>query len=220
MIAKGIKFDNIHSFYDLNLFLSGLDIPPAKVKTNFVDIPGGDGSVDLTEAHGEVKYYDRECKFTFTMNPAGGLSDADYEAKKTEVSNAINGRRFRITLDKDPEFYYLGRVFVDEYQSNKRLRQIIVGATVKPYKFHQEETVLAFALSETGNAVEILNGRRSVCPVITCTNNDTMIKFKNTSYSLSAGTQKVLDIRLEEGINNMVLSGKGSITFKFQQGEL
>ena len=56
MISKGISFDNIHSFYDLNLILSGVEITPAKPKTNYVDIVGGDGSIDMTEAHGDVKF--------------------------------------------------------------------------------------------------------------------------------------------------------------------
>ena len=74
MIETGILFGNIHSFYDLNLILSAVDIEPAKPKTTYVDVPGGDGSLDLTEALGEVKYYDRTHKFTLTMNPASDLS--------------------------------------------------------------------------------------------------------------------------------------------------
>ena len=58
-MMNGIKFDDIHSFYDLNLVLSQVDIPPATAKTSFVDIPGADGSVDMTEALGSVKYKDR-----------------------------------------------------------------------------------------------------------------------------------------------------------------
>ena len=82
MIETGISFGGIHSFYDLNLILSGSEIPPAKPKTTYVDIPGGDGSVDLTEANGEVKYYDRDCKFIFTMNPSDDLSDRAFEQRK------------------------------------------------------------------------------------------------------------------------------------------
>lgn len=220
MIETGIYFGDIHSFYDLNLILSKVEIPPAKPKTTYVDIPGGNGSVDLTEAHGEVKYSDRECKFTFTMNPAGGLSEADFEEKKTEVSNALNGMKFKITLDKDDEFYYSGRCEVSEYLSNKRLRQIVVTAKVYPYKFKQNVTSLTFELSETQKTVNIINGRKSVSPEIECSNDNTMIVFGNTSFALSAGTQKILDIQFKEGNNQLKLSGTGTITFSFQEGEL
>lgn len=220
MIETGIYFGDIHSFHDLNLILSKVEIPPAKPKTNYVDIPGGDGSVDLTEANGEVKYYDRECKFTFTMNPAGGLSEAAFEEKKTKVSNALNGREFKITLDKDNEFYYLGRCEVNEYLSDKRIRQIVVMAKVKPYKFKQNVSVATFALSSTAKTVNINNGRKTVCPSITCSNDNAMIVFGTTSISLDAGTHKILDIQFTEGNNQLKLSGTGTITFTWQEAEL
>lgn len=220
MIETGIYFGDIHSFYDLNLILSSVSIPPAKPKTNYVDIPGSDGSVDLTEAHGEVKYNDRDCKFTFTMNPAGDLSEVAFEEKKTEVSNALNGKEFKITLDKDEDYFYQGRCEVSEYLSDKRIRQVAVTAKVKPYKFKQNVTVLTFALSETEKTVNIKNGRKSVCPSIECSDDNTLIVFGTTSISLSAGTHKVLDIQFTEGNNQLKLSGTGTVTFSFQEGDL
>lgn len=136
---KGIKFDDVHSFTDLNLVLTEVNIPPATVKTNFVDIPGGDGSVDLTEAHGEVKYNDRECTFTFTVFPY-----EDFEVKKKQVSNLLNGKRCKITVDKDPDYYWLGRCSVNEYASNKNLHKIVVGARVAPYKLKQSVTTVVW----------------------------------------------------------------------------
>lgn len=220
MIAMGISFDSTHSYYDLNLILSSVDIPPAQPKTNYVDIPCGDGSIDLSEANGEVKYYDRDCTFTFTMNPSGDLSEAAFEEKKTEVSNFLNGRKRKITLDKDDEFYYSGRCTVNSYLSDKRLRQIVVTAKVKPYKYKQNETVLQFALSSTAKTVNIVNSRKTVVPSINCTNNNTKIVFGSLETVLSAGTHKILDIQFKEGKNQLKLSGSGTITFTFQEGEL
>ena len=219
MIDKGISFGNIHSYYDLNLILSKVEIPPAKPKTTYIDIPGGNGSIDLTEAHGEVKYFDRECKFTFTMNPSGDLSEAAFEEKKTEVSNALNGRLFEITLDKDDTFYYSGRCEVSEYLSNQRIRQFVVTANVKPYKLKQNETILNYTLSEKEQTVTVMNGRMSVVPEITCTGS-AKIKFGTIEKVLSAGTFKVLDIQFKEGANVLKVSGNGKITFKYREGEL
>ena len=140
-IAKGVSFDNIHSFNDLNLIFAGAEIPPATPKENYIDIPGADSSLDLTEALGEVKYNDRSgCKFTFTMNPDGDLSDEAFEAKKTEISNLLNGTVRKITLDKDPDYYYLGRCTVNGYAQNKKIKQFVISAKVKPYKYRQNKT--------------------------------------------------------------------------------
>ena len=220
MIETGIRFDDIHSYYGLNLILSKVDIPPAIPKTTYVDIPGGNGSIDLTEAHGEVKYKDRDCKFTFTMNPAGDLSEAAFEEKKTEVSNALNGKVFKITLDKDAEFYYSGRCEVSEYLSDKRIRQFVVTARVKPYKFKQNVSIKKYLLSEKEQTVNVMNGRMSVVPEITCTNDNTNVVFGSIEKVFSKGTHKILDIQFKHGSNQLKLSGSGTITFKYQEGEL
>lgn len=220
MIETGVLFNNIHSFFDLNLILSVVEITPASPKTVYVDIPGADGSLDLTEAHGEVKYSDRTFKFTFTMNPAGGLSERAWEEKKTEVSNALNGLACRITLDKDPDYYWQGRCNVDSYKSNKRLRQFVIVARVRPYKFKQKETAVTFALMETAKTVSIQNSRRSVCPVINCTNDNTVIVFNGNTFTFNAGQHQNLNIRFTEGINQVTISGTGQVTFTYQEGDL
>lgn len=132
---KGIWFGNIHSFDDLNLVLSKVEIPPATAKTIFVDIPGGDGSADLTEALGEVRFEDRECEFTFTVFPTD-----DFEKKKRQISNLLNGKRFKIKVDKDPGYYWDGRCTINEYASDKNIHQIVVGANVAPYKLKNSKT--------------------------------------------------------------------------------
>lgn len=220
MIETGILFGDIHSFYDLNLILSAVEISPAVPKTVYVDIPGADGALDLTEAHGEVKYSDRTHKFTLTMNPADDLSEAAWEAKKTEVSNRLNGLACRVTLDKDPDYYWQGRCSVDSYKSNKRLRQFVVSSRVRPYKFKQKETVETFALTEAGQTVSLRNSRRSVCPVITCTNDNTVIVFNGNTFKFNAGQHQNLNIRFTEGINQVTISGTGQVTFSYQEGDL
>lgn len=220
MIETGISFGEIHSYRDLNLILSAVDIQPAAPKTNYVDITGGDGSLDLTESLGEVRYNDRECSFTFSMNPAGGLSDADFEEKKTEVSNALNGKRFKIILDKDDLYYYSGRCEVSEYLSDRRLRQIVVNATVHPYKFKKNVTVISHELSSVDEVVTIRNSRRSVVPEITCTNDNTKCVLGTVEQMLSAGTHKILDFQLKHGNNLFTVSGTGTITFKYQEADL
>ena len=222
MIERGISFDGIHSHYDLDLILSKVEIPPAIPKEEYIDLAGGNGSLDLSEAHGEVKFNDRDgCKFIFAMNPANDLSDIAFEEKKTEVSNALNGKRFeRITLDKDPEFYYQGRCKVDQYLSDRRIRQIVVTARVKPYKLKQNETILKYTLSEEEQTVTAMNGRMSVVPEITCTDDNTKVVFGAIEKMLSKGTHKILDFQFKEGANVLKLSGSGTITFKYQEGEL
>lgn len=213
-MMKGIWFGDIHSYDDLNLILSKVVIPPAIPKTNFIDIPGGDGSVDLTEALGEVRYNDREATITFTVLP-----EDDFEQKKREVSNLLNGVRFnRIIVDKDPDYYWVGRCKINEYASDKNLHKIVVGAILAPYKLKLDETVVIAPKGEKV-AVTLENGRKTVVPTITATNEATIVHDGNT-YELNSGTHVVLDITLKFGQNHLTVTSEGAVTFTYQEGDL
>lgn len=212
-MMKGILFDRIHSYYDLNLVLSKVSISPATVKTKFVDIPGGNGSVDLTEALGEVKFNDRECSFTFTVFPY-----EDFEEKKTKVSNLLNGKRCKITVDKDPDYYWDGRCFISEYESNKNLHKIVVKATVAPYKLkHNVTKVIVPAGDEVVRTIQ--NSRKTVIPTITNTADATIV-YDGNSYPIAAGVHKILNIELVTGKNQVTVTSAEEVEFVYQEGDL
>lgn len=217
MIETGIYFGDIHSYHDLNLVLSEVDIPPAEPKTTYIDVPGADGSVDLTEAHGEVKFSDRNCDFVFTMLPT---DESTWEEKKTEVSNALNGKACRITLDKDDEYYYEGRCNVDKYDENKKIRQITISARVRPYKYKLLPTKASYTLTGDEQTLLLHNGKKPVSPFITCTSDNTIVKHNGAIYTMNAGTHKLLDIRLVDGYNSITVAGTGTITFEYQEADL
>lgn len=212
-MMKGICFDEIHSYRDLNLVLSQVSIPPAVPKTTYIDIPGGDGAVDLTEASGEVKYKNRECSFTFTVFPY-----EDFEEKKREISNILNGKRCKITVDKDPNYYWLGRCKINEYASDRKLHKIVVGATVAPYKLKTKETRVRVS-GGTSLAVELENSRKSVIPTIT-TMTDATLVFDGKTYNLGSGDHTLLDFKLTYGKNQVTVTSNAAVTFKYQEGDL
>ncbi len=210
---NGVWFDGLHSYADLNLVLSKVEFPPAKPKTNFVDVPGADGSVDQTEVLGEVRFEDRKPVFTFTVMPTD-----DFEEKKREVSNLLNGQRKKIALDKDPGYYWTGRCAVDKYATNKKIRQIVVSATVAPYKLKEKVTKVTVT---AGTAVvkTLRNSRKSVVPIIVCT-TDTTVIFKGDTFQFGAGTHKNLSIKLVEGDNQVTVTSTGAVEFSYQEGDL
>jgi hypothetical protein len=177
-------------------------------------------AADLTEANGEVRYKDRTLKFTFTMNPQGDLSDDAWEEKKTEISNILNGKCFLITRDVDPDYYYQGRCTVDEFKSDKRLRQFVVSAKVRPYKLKHIHTVVPVELTEEPKTIILANSRKTVVPWIECTDDNTRILFENAEYTTNKGTKQILDICLKYGDNIVTVSGNGKITFTYQEGDL
>lgn len=211
---KGVWFNEKHSFSDWNLILSAADIPPAVPKTSYVDIPGGDGSIDLTEALGEVRYSNRECVFTFTVFPY-----EDFEAKKTLISNLLNGKRFKIRLDKDPDYYWEGRCDVNGYSQNKRLRKITVRAIVAPYKMRRDETELVFEAGEDITKNVIITGRKTVIPTFTAGEGFTMTLNGNV-YAMPYGEITDPSIQLFQGENVIKITSDWPVTMRYREGEL
>lgn len=214
---NGVYFGEVHSYHDLHLILAPFTPAPATPQTNFLKVPGRDGSLDLTEANGEVKFNDRTFSFTFTISPDDDLS---FDERLSAVSSALNGKRCRITLDRDPDYYWLGRCVVDQHQRGKGIGKIVVKATVQPYKLKQSATVVSVALSSAAKTVVLENGRMAAVPVIECTASSAVVTFGGTAYTLKAGENRILDIRLTEGKNLLTVSGSGTMTITWQEGAL
>lgn len=236
---RGIRFDNVHSYDDLNLLLSVAEIPPATAKTNYIDIPGGDGSVDLTEALGEVKFKDRECAFTFTVFPQD-----DFEVKKRQISNLLNGKVCKIALDKDPGYYWQGRCSINEYASDKNIHKIVVGAVVAPYKLKEKRTNVSVSFcgknlldTSAGNQITQRYGETEFIENGFRKSGSYFAGFrahvaKNTDYSLSVNIKKITEastaasggrIAVYNTANTISIaqfpSGNGDRAFSFNSGD-
>lgn len=220
---KGILFENekgviIDTLEDWNLLLMPREIPKPTPKTNYVDVPGGDGTLDLSEVvANEVKYKDLSLSFKFHV-----LDDnLDWDSKVSRIANFIHGRKMKIILPGDPFYYYKGRCEVDKFSSNKRLGSIAIKCVVSPYKLKIAESVYSVDLGNTKTTKEIRinNDRMTTVPEITCTDN-ILITFEGNTFSINKGTHKTLDILFKEGLNLLTVEGTGTITLKYQEGSL
>lgn len=219
---RGVTFGTIHSLTDLNLILQEENISPAEPKTNFVDIPGADGSKDLTEAFGTgVKYSDGELSWVFALYPTD-----DWATKRKEVSGALNGLRCDISLDSDPGYYYTGRVVVSDYKADRMLRQITIKAQVGPYKLANDETQVSRD-DLTGNYKNLTLpcGRMPVLAQVTIP-QDTTIQCNGTTIVHAAGTFYLPSGLLVPGDNTLKAkitdpenAETSSITVEYRNGE-
>jgi len=140
---KGVTFGNYHSFDDFNLILSQKRIGTPSPKTNVIDIAGGDGVLDLTEYFGEVKYNNRSISFDFSTT----VPQAQFMDLFSQVQNALHGQKMRITLDDDPEYYYVGRISVSEWKADKSIGKLTIDCDCDPWKYKQNETTILTSLS-------------------------------------------------------------------------
>lgn len=217
-MARGVFFGGLHSNRDLRLIQQSVDLQPAQPKLNIIDIPGADGSKDLSaQPAGRIVYSDREITWTFALYPGDNWSQ-----KHREVSNALNGLACHIIMDDDPEYYYVGRLAVESYKRDGLLRQITIRAICRPYKLKLEETEVTAALTTADQTLVLPCDRKPVVPTITVT-AETTLTWDGDTFTFAAGTHKVLGIELQEGENDLqarVTSGTGSITVTYQEGAL
>ena len=216
---RGTDFGGVHSYIDLHLIQQKVDVQPAEPKLNLIDIPGADGSKDLTtQPAGRVTFGDRLITWTFALYPGDIWAE-----KHRQVSGALNGKYCRITLDSDPDYYFLGRLVVKSYNVDRQLRQITIEASCRPYMLRQQETVVRVTnLSTTYQTLNLVNDRKPAIPSIVVT-AETTLRWKGSTVTLAAGTHKILDIELQEGINKLearTTTGTGSITLTYQEGAL
>lgn len=211
---NGITFGDYHSYYDLKLLLAHKEIGSPAVKTNKVDIPGADSSLDLTDFFGEPKYEDVTHKFEFsTIEP-----NSDFMTQFSTIKNAIHGKKVRIILDDDPTFFYLGRCHVYSFTSAKGVGTISVECECEPYKYKLNKTVVTQAVDGT-KVITLTNSRKRAVPSITTTAAMT-IAFGDGIWTPSAGTFTIPELELVEGDNNVPVTGVGNITFTWQEGSM
>lgn len=217
-MARGTTFGTLHSSADLHLIQQTVKIGPAVPRTSYVQVPGADGSIDLTEALGAVNYDDRELAWTFALYPGD-----DWAERRRKVNNAINGIACHITPDEEAGWYYDGRVLVEEHATDKQLRTITVKAICRPWRYKLTPTTVA--RSDLGTAYKQLslpNERRPVIPTITVEQATTLL-WGGSTITLSAGTYRRADICLAAGANILkakVASGAGTISVEYQEASL
>lgn len=211
---KGISFGNYHSYDDFNLLLVSKEVGSPSVKSREIDIPGADGSLDLTDFFGEAKYENLTHKFQF----AAIVPHNNFLSLYSNIKNKIHGKKLRIILDDDPAFYYVGRCFVSAFTNEKNIGTVAVECVCEPWKHKLNQTIVQKTISGSGT-VTLSNSRKRAVPRITATASMT-IRFGGSSWTINAGTTTIPDFELTEGSNTVTVTGTGTITFAYQEAGL
>lgn len=211
---KGVTFGSYHSYDDFNLFLSQKRIGSPSPKTESVDIPGGDGVLDLTDFFGETKYNNRQLSFDFSTK----VPQSQFMELFSAIQDAVHGKKMNIVIDEDSGWYYTGRITVSEWKADKTIGMITVDCDCEPYKMKIDETVITKSVSGA-TSITLANSRKTVVPKVTL-DSEMTIAFGQYSGTFSAGTYIIPSLRLKEGNNTLTVTGSGTITFTYREGGL
>lgn len=205
----GVSFGDRHS-KEYEAIMNYARVTPPAIKENYIDIPGGDSSLDLTEAVGGITYGDGTIEFLFTL----------FDFKKAEkMKNDLHGRRFQIILDREPDFYFMGRLTCTRQESVGNLWELAFSARVEPYKYEKLETLHTEQITGIPKVIQLLNGRKAVMPVMTV-KGEINLTYEGTRFTMSSGVYQTAEIMLYEGLNRITLSGEGNIQFRYRKGML
>ena len=188
------------------ILLDGYTLSPPEPKTYTVDVPGGDGVIDLTSAlTGDVAYSNRSQSFTFMV-----VDPDSFERVKTDVSNFLHGKSFDYQMTMDPGYTYHGRFSVTEYSHAVYAYPGLVGVfavdiDADPYKSKGLQT---YQLNATGGKMfRLESGRKPVHPVIECT-QPCRVRWKDVVTVVPVGTYRLNDVLFTDGFNEIYINSR------------
>lgn len=108
-------------------------IPYPEPKVHIIDIPHASGSVDVTNATGNVNYSDRKgLVFEFK---AYCKTYGEWEILNQRIAAHIHGKKLKMICDNDKDHYYMVRLELDSTRTNNVNSTIVLTGTADPFKY-------------------------------------------------------------------------------------
>lgn len=209
--------DKYNTWYDWRLTLTAKDVTAPEAKTNYVSIDGMSGTLDLSEAlTGDVLYNDRTVTASFWSSE--GTFQERAALLKT-VTAALHGKKVQIIEPDDPEHYFLGRIKIKSVEQDQVHIAFTIEATCEPWRYAVEETERRVDVNGDLDAVINNTGVKTLTPTLTV-DGTVYVTFNGNTTKLTAGTWKITDLRLAQGVNVVKLTGWGSVTFTYREASL
>ena len=210
------------------ILIDGYTLSPPEPKLYTVDIPGGNGSIDLTEAlNGDVVYNNRKQEFTFYIVDLA--DEQEFERIKMEVSNLLHGRSYDYEMTMDPGYMYHGRFSISGYTHDSYANGLVgiikLSIDADPYKLSE---IIEYYDAIDGRLITINNGRMRTQPVFGIKTENppsgegymTKVLFKGVEYKFIANGNTVDDIVLDPGYNEIYIKSPGHLTSSLKWRDL
>lgn len=195
---------------------------PAEYQSNFVEVPGRNGALDLSTAltDGEPRYNSRPFEARLERSDGTRL---EREAAIDAMINWLDGWQMPIILPDDELHYITGRVHVEKEYNDPAHAAVIVTATVDPWRYNKNETAVHLtAATEAKTALLTNKGRRTVVPVLEITGDSpqVLLSVGTASWSLSTGVYQLPDLVVRQGGTEITYSGSGELLFTYREAIL
>ena len=229
-----------HTYQDWGLYIANNDpIGDPEHITSYIQIPGRDGELDLSEAiSGRPIYKSRQIKIWLA-----GLNEiTEWDSVISKLRNIVESRICRIVFDIDPMYFWRGRVSIKEfkpvYEFGKFLLTMEEAEPYKysiitsadpwlwdPFNFITDMITYVGAITVNGTAsVTIPHGYMPTCPefvVSEKTSGTVTVTYDGDTYDISQVTNRVPAI-LVGGDSDVELTfaGNAKVQIVYRSGSL
>lgn len=216
----------IFGTYDTDLngpwTLAGWELTAAVYRTQFVEVPGRDGDLDMSTAltDGAPRYGSRN--LTVTLERSDGTR-LEREAAIDTMVNWLDGWRMDIRLPDDETHHLTGRVHVAKNYNDPAHASVTVTAVCDPWRYNDYETIIRATAGADPLEIRLTNsGRQTVVPVVEITGDEASVNLVYGAYSwaLGAGTYQLPDIVVPQGGVTVTCSGAGEVSFTYREAVL
>lgn len=214
-------------------------ISDPEMETNYIDVPYRNGLIDASTAlTGRPVYKKRKLSF----NLGGERPRLSWDAVISRLRNNIHGRTCQLTLDNDPNYYWRGRVYLQDFDRFRGLGTFTLNVpNAEPYKYNkysstdpwlwdpfnfETDTITqqgAWTISGTGSH-SIPAGHMPTCPTFIVSDlvgqSITMENNGNT-YTLTTGSNKFPEVMVNgDTIETFDFTGTAKVQIVYRSGSL
>lgn len=204
-------------------------VQPPEPKMFYQDVPGADSSIDLSTANAGRIVYNRR---TITLNFGCGYGINEWPRVFSEILQQFHGKEGKLIFDDDPNYYYIGRMTVSNYERSRQFGEFTITVDADPYKYEltsgdddwlwdpldlENGIIREYGnITVNGSYTLIIHGTEKwVIPEITVS-DDMQVAFSGAQYELKAGVNKIYEIVIKPGENQLTFTGNGNVSVKYR----
>ena len=200
------EFKDLHQIYGL-IPTSRPVIAPPEPQLKFEDIPGGSGSLDLSQVlSNEINYFDRSGSLEFMLAPDAnnGGHDINWEQVYSELVAFLSSGRVKLWTSENAwgepvfsSYYYEGRMNVSDWKTDRSWEKVTLDYRFDPYKY-ANDPFTSELYSITGSEIIDLAAihvtkdiTHTIVPTITLS-APMKVTYNGRDYYLPAGNSRIV----------------------------
>lgn len=230
----GVMIGEKHTYKDWHLIWTGTTISSPKAKTKTIDIPGGNGVLDLSEIFaGHICFENRSITLSFTLHDKDKRT---WQNMYSDLLNYCHGKRMKVILDSDQTHYWEGRISLSSDKKANYYSAFDIMLDADPYKYEILSSLDDWLWDSFNFEYDVIreygyivvDGKRTVIvigsvlpyiPVIIA-DSEMSLKCNGRTFQLHKGTQKLYGLVLYDKEYVFTFTGNGSVSIDMRGGSL